>query len=85
MNIIPLIKHFDKIHLSNNSILLLNTMKQTKIPYLYQDKKELFTENPRECKGIKVYGEKIIKNKKKELRSCTPYRIKLASAKINVL
>lgn len=85
MNIIPLIKHFDKIHLSNNSILLLNIMKQTKIPYLYQDKKELFTENFRECKGIKVYGEKIIKNKNKELRSWTPYRSKLAAAILNGL
>src|SRR4030042_1997437 len=55
-------------------------MKQTKIPYLYQDKKQLFTENLQECKGIKVYGEKIIKNKNKELRSWVPYRSKLAAA-----
>jgi fibrillarin-like pre-rRNA processing protein len=60
-------------------------MKQTKIPYLYQDKKELFTENFQECKGIKVYGEKIIKNKNKELRSWTPYRSKLAAAILNGL
>ena len=60
-------------------------MKQTKIPYLYQDKKQLFTENLQECKGIKVYGEKIIKNKNKELRSWMPYRSKLAAAILNGL
>jgi fibrillarin-like pre-rRNA processing protein len=60
-------------------------MKQTKIPYLYQDKKQLFTENLQECKGIKVYGEKIIKNKNKELRSWIPYRSKLAAAILNGL
>ena len=60
-------------------------MKQTKIPYVYQDKKQLFTENLQECKGIKVYGEKIIKNKNKELRSWIPYRSKLAAAILNGL
>ncbi len=60
-------------------------MKQTNIPYLYQDKKQLFTENLQECKGIKVYGEKIIKNKNKELRSWIPYRSKLAAAILNGL
>lgn len=60
-------------------------MKQTKIPYVYQDKKQLFTENLQECKGIKVYGEKIIKNKNKELRAWIPYRSKLAAAILNGL
>ncbi len=60
-------------------------MKQTKIPFLYQDKKQLFTENLQECKGIKVYGEKIIKIKKKELRSWMPYRSKIAAAILNGL
>lgn len=60
-------------------------MKQTKIPFLYQDKKQLFTENLQECRGIKVYGEKIIKNKKKELRSWIPYRSKIAAAILNGL
>lgn len=60
-------------------------MKQTKIPFLYQDKKQLFTENLQECKGIKVYGEKIIKIKKKELRSWVPYRSKIAAALLNGL
>jgi fibrillarin-like pre-rRNA processing protein len=55
-------------------------MKQTKIPYVYQDKKQLFTENPKESKGVKVYAERIIKNKNKELRSWNPYRSKLAAA-----
>jgi fibrillarin-like pre-rRNA processing protein len=58
-------------------------MNQTKIPYVYQDKKQLFTENLEICKGIKIYGEKIIKNKNKELRSWTPYRSKLAAAILN--
>lgn len=60
-------------------------MKQTKIPNVYQDKKQLFTENPKECKEIKVYGERIIKNKNKELRSWNPYRSKLAAAILNGL
>lgn len=60
-------------------------MKQTKIPYVYQDKNQLFTENLDVCKGIKVYAEKIIKNKNKELRSWTPYRSKLAAAILNGL
>ena len=60
-------------------------MRQTKIPYVYQDKKQLFTENSKETKGIKVYGERIIKNKNKELRSWTPYRSKLAAAILNGL
>jgi len=60
-------------------------MKQTNIPYLYQDKKQLFTENLQECKGIKIYGEKIIRNKNKELRSWIPYRSKLAAAILNGL
>lgn len=60
-------------------------MKQTKIPYLYKDKKLLFTENLQECKGIKVYGEKLIKNNKKEFRSWIPYRSKLAAAILNGL
>ncbi|MCJ7570705.1 MAG: fibrillarin-like rRNA/tRNA 2'-O-methyltransferase, partial [Candidatus Thermoplasmatota archaeon] len=45
--------------------------------------KQLFTENLQECKGIKVYGEKIIKDKNKELRSWIPYRSKLAAAILN--
>lgn len=60
-------------------------MKKTKIPYLYQEKKQLFTENLEECKGIKVYGEKIIKYNKKEFRSWMPYRSKLAAAILNGL
>jgi len=60
-------------------------MKPIKTPRVYQDRKQLYTENLKESKGIKVYGERIIKNKNKELRSWNPYRSKLAAAILNGL
>lgn len=60
-------------------------MKQIKTPRVYQNRKQLFTENLKESKGIKVYGERIIKEKDKELRSWNPYRSKLAAAILNGL
>lgn len=58
-------------------------MKQKSVTGVYKKNNQLFTENPSRCKGIKVYGEKVIKNKNKELRSWNPYRSKLAAAILN--
>lgn len=55
-------------------------MKPSKITGVMKDRKKIFTENPASCKGVKVYNERIVKNKNKELRSWNPYRSKLAAA-----
>ena len=55
-------------------------MKPSKITNVYQEKNKVFTENPKACKGIKVYNEKIIKLKNKEYRAWNPYRSKLGAA-----
>jgi fibrillarin-like pre-rRNA processing protein len=47
---------------------------------LIQKKKKLFTKNPKQCKGITVYGERIKKISGEEYRSWNPYRSKLAAA-----
>jgi len=60
-------------------------MQNTKIIGVYRDKKQIFTENKKESKGLKVYNEKIIKQKNKEYRSWNPYRSKLAAAILNGL
>jgi len=60
-------------------------MKKTKIFGVYKEKNNLFTENPEECKGFKVYNERIIKQKGKEFRSWNPYRSKLSAAILNGL
>lgn len=60
-------------------------MKQTKIKGVYRDKKQIFTENLPSSGGIKVYNERIIKNKDKEFRAWNPYRSKFAAAILNKL
>lgn len=60
-------------------------MKELKIKRIYKDHKLIFTENHPSSKGIKIYGEKIIKYKNKELRYWNPYRSKLSAAIINGL
>jgi len=55
-------------------------MKISKIKGIYREGKKIFTENPKPCKGIKVYNEKLVKYKNKELRSWNPYRSKFAAA-----
>jgi fibrillarin-like pre-rRNA processing protein len=60
-------------------------MKVTEAKGIYRENNKLFTENLENCKGVKVYGEKIIKKQGKELRSWTPYRSKLAAAILNGL
>ncbi len=54
-------------------------MKETKIEGVYKDKKQLFTVNPKDLFGEKVYNEKIIKKNNKEFRSWNPYRSKLSA------
>ena len=55
-------------------------MKETDIKGVFKDKNKLFTENPDDCKGIKIYNEHLIKRKSKEYRSWNPTRSKLAAA-----
>ena len=42
-------------------------MKETDMKRVFRDNNRLFTENLNSCKGIKVYGEKLLKHKDKEL------------------
>ena len=60
-------------------------MNQTEIPGIFKDKKRIFTENLKSCKGKKVYNEQLIKIKGNEYRSWNPYRSKLAAAILNGL
>ncbi len=60
-------------------------MKQTNIKGVFRDKKQIFTENLPSAKGIKVYNERIVKNKDKEFRAWNPYRSKFAAAILNKL
>jgi fibrillarin-like pre-rRNA processing protein len=60
-------------------------MKTTGIYGVSKDRNKLFTENPSSCKGIKIYNERLIKNRGKEYRSWNPYRSKLAAAILNGL
>ena len=55
-------------------------MKPTEINGIFKEKNRIFTENPRSCKGIKVYNEKLTTIENKEFRSWNPYRSKLAAA-----
>jgi fibrillarin-like pre-rRNA processing protein len=54
-------------------------MQEITIPGVYKKGNKLFTVNPSNCKGIKVYGEYIIKQKDVEYRTWNPYRSKLAA------
>jgi fibrillarin-like pre-rRNA processing protein len=60
-------------------------MKKIEMKGIFKEKNRIYTENLGYCKGLKVYNEKIINYKGKELRSWNPYRSKLASAIINGL
>jgi fibrillarin-like pre-rRNA processing protein len=60
-------------------------MKSTDIPNVFKDKNKIYTENPKSCKGKKVYNERIVRYKGIELRSWNPYRSKLAAAILNGL
>jgi len=58
-------------------------MKEIEIQGVYKKGDRLFTENPKDCQGMQVYNEKLVKCKDKELRSWNPYRSKLAAAILN--
>ena len=60
-------------------------MKKTENSGIYKDRNQLFTKNPENCNGIKVYGEKIVRQKQIEYRSWNPYRSKLSAALQNGL
>jgi fibrillarin-like pre-rRNA processing protein len=60
-------------------------MESTKIRGVFKEKNKLFTENPSNCKGLKVYNEKLINYKNKQYRSWNPYRSKLSAAITNGL
>jgi len=55
-------------------------MKSLEISNVNRDKNKLFTENPECCEDIRIYNEKLINYKGKQLRSWNPYRSKLAAA-----
>lgn len=55
-------------------------MKPTSIKGVYKFKNNIYTENPKFCKGLKVYDERIIKFNNKEYRSWNPYKSKLSAA-----
>ena len=55
-------------------------MKKANIDGVYRDKNKIFTENLKGCKGIKVYNERILRQKNKEYRAWNPYRSKLGAA-----
>ena len=60
-------------------------MRAMKIPGVFRDKNKIFTENPGCCGGNRVYNEKLVKHKGRELRSWNPYRSKLAAAMLKGL
>ena len=55
-------------------------MKSSEIPGVFQERNKIFTINLHSCKGIKVYNERLVKEKDKEYRSWNPYRSKLGAA-----
>lgn len=54
-------------------------MKPLSIQGVFKKGDKIFTENPENCLGIKVYNEKLITYQNKEYRSWNPYRSKLAA------
>jgi len=60
-------------------------MQSTPLEGIFKKQNKLFTENLKDCKGIKVYNEKLVSYKGKEFRSWNPYRSKLAALILNGL
>ena len=60
-------------------------MKSTDISGVYRQKGKLFTVNPSNCNGLRIYNERLISYNGKEFRSWNPYRSKLAAAILNGL
>jgi fibrillarin-like pre-rRNA processing protein len=55
-------------------------MQPTKHPGVYTKNDKLFTQNPENCKGMRVYNEQLISEDDREYRSWNPFRSKLAAA-----
>ena len=55
-------------------------MQQTEHSGIFKKNDKLFTQNPEDCKGIKVYNEQLITEDNIEYRSWNPFRSKLAAA-----
>jgi len=60
-------------------------MKKVGFTNVFKMQNKLFTINLESCKGLRVYGEKLISYKNNEFRSWNPYRSKLAAAILNGL
>jgi len=58
-------------------------MKKTSNPMIFTDGKKLYTKNPENCIGTKVYNENIKRIKNVEYRSWNPYRSKISAAMQN--
>ena len=58
-------------------------MRSTKIPGVFKENNKLFTLNPDECRGRRVYNESLVVRNGREYRSWNPYRSKLAAALLN--
>lgn len=55
-------------------------MKPIGITGIYKNKNNFYTKNPKYCKGLKVYDERIMKYQGLEYRLWNPYRSKLSAA-----
>jgi len=55
-------------------------MKPTDVPGVFKKNERIFTKNPTDCKGTKVYSEHLITEEGTEYRSWNPFRSKLAAA-----
>lgn len=60
-------------------------MKSTELSGVFRQKGKLFTQNPANCKGLKIYNERLVSYNGREFRSWNPYRSKLAAAILNGL
>jgi len=55
-------------------------MQPTEHPGIFKKNDKLFTQNPEDCKGIRVYNEQLITEDNVEYRSWNPFRSKLSAA-----
>jgi fibrillarin-like pre-rRNA processing protein len=55
-------------------------MQPTDNPGIYKKNDKLFTQNPENCEGTKVYNEQLFTENNVEYRSWNPFRSKLAAA-----
>lgn len=54
-------------------------MQETAIPGVFKKGEKIFTKNPSDAHGFRVYNEKLVTYKGEEFRSWNPYRSKLAA------